>query len=76
MTLWHRPPLHDQKKKSTIMTDDLVIDLDTKCPDRAQHVVEWVAVKQAAAPLPSWHPSDFGELEHICYSRKPDLREV
>ena len=57
-------------------SDDLVIDLDTECPDRAQHVVEWVAVKQAAAPLPSWHPSDFGELEHICYSRKPDLREV
>ena len=43
---------------------------------RCHCVVKWVSVKWAVAPLSPWHPSDFGESEHICYSREPDLREV
>ena len=57
-------------------SDDSVVNLDVECPEMSQHVVNWVAVEQTLAPLPPWHPSDFGESELVCYSHEPDLREV
>ena len=51
-------------------------DSDVEYPDISERVVEWKAARQATAPLPSWHPSNFGKVEHVCYNREPDLREV
>ena len=57
-------------------SDDLVVDLDAKCPEMVQWMVEWVEVKKARALLPPWCSGDFGESEHICYGREPHLSEV
>ena len=57
-------------------SDDSVINFDTKYPDISEQVVEWKVARQPTAPLPSWHPSNFGKIEHACYEQEPDLREV
>ena len=67
---------HPEEEEYYYDSDDSVINLDMECLEMSQHVVKWVTVEQTMAPLPPWCPSDFGELEHVSYSHKPDLREV
>ena len=57
-------------------SDDSVLDLDEEYPGLVERIVEWQATRWGTAPMPAWHPANFGQLEQSCYDKEPDLREI
>ena len=49
-------------------SDDSVLDLDEEYLGLVEHIVEW-----QAAPMLTWCPPNFGQLERSCYDKEPDL---
>ena len=57
-------------------SDNSVLDLDEEYPGLGEHIIEWQAARWGAAPLPGWHPPNFGQVECSCYEKEHDLREI
>ena len=54
-------------------SDDSVLNLDEEYLGLAECIVEWQATQWGAAPMLTWHPPNFGQLERSCYDKEPDL---
>ena len=57
-------------------SDDSVLDLDEEYPGLGERIIEWQATRRGATPLPGWRPPNFGQVEHSCYEKEPDLCEI
>ena len=51
-----------------------VLDLDEEYLGLAECIVEWQVTRRGTAPMPTWHPPNFGQLEQSCYDKEPDLQ--
>ena len=57
-------------------SDDSVLNLDEEYPGLAECIVEWQATRRGTAPMLTWRPPNFGQLEWSCYDKELDLPEI